>query len=60
MCVRVCVCVDRGLMGPGREHGVKKEVRSEVSDWQRVSKSNPLVGACLILKMDSHQYSLEV
>lgn len=57
MCV--CMYVDRGLMGP-REHGIKKEVRSEVSDWQSVSKSNPLVCACLILKMDSHQYSLEV
>ena len=59
MCVCVCVGVDRGLMGPGREHGIKK-VRSEVNDWQRVSKSNPLVCACLILKMSSHEYSFEV
>ena len=56
----VCVCVDRGLMGPGREHGIKKKVRSEVNGWQRVSKSSSLVCACLILKMNSHKYTFEV
>lgn len=59
MCVCVCVLIE-GVDGTGREHGIKK-VRSEVSDWQRVSKSNPLIIiACLILKMSSHEYSFEV
>ena len=47
-------------MGPGREHGIKKKVRSEVNGWQRVSKSSSLVCACLILKMNSHKYTFEV
>ena len=26
VCVCVCSCVDRGLMGPGREHGIQKKL----------------------------------
>ena len=26
VCVCVCACVDRGLMGPGREHGIQKKL----------------------------------